>query len=743
LSDDITTITKDGIMSRVFELQGKDYTGSSDDNRIVLHDLRKQFFESVGDYLRLTVISHRHRLSRDIQEEHHGNYISDLIAKRWSSNFKSSFRTRHFVQLSTKTGGLIDRAMAKAVSIAPQSDIERLNLLDDVGGMLQSKLSEYRAKLLKGDFLAGYWAWLLNGKSVQQKMPYNRVFDDLLCGTDLIWPDNKKHQIYRAHTDSYSAWLTIKSYHGETGDKMLDVLFETPREFSLIQHYDLLSKDQALYLLNDKIRFNVAFTQAGVVISRQLEELINKVQAGELQICVHSYAIQVYGETLQDLEAAVSEVGNAIESWGIRIKRENKLQEPLFWSQFPGYEKLNVRRREITTENFTQFVNFSSIGEGLDSCSWGNSPAVLLKTPAGTEYSFVPHESTDREALGHMLIVGGPGSGKTTFMSFFETNILKYPGMRILNFDRLHGMEIATRMQDGHYEDFNEKTELCPFQMDDTHINRVFLANWLQQLSGKTDDESMERIHRAIDMVYQIPKGNRCLEEMVLAFGNKGDETLMTAMSKWLPGGVYDQFFTGTKDSLTFNKRVITYDMTTLLDVPDVLGPLARYIFHRLEQTIHNDPTPFFIFVDEFKKYLENVDFAQYLNRMSQEYRKLNGVFAAGIQQAGHLLDHPEGAKMRENFATYLLFPATSASEEHYVGGFGLTETEFKWIKKGGSPRQVLMKRKSSGESAILNLDLSSIGELLKVYNSGAPTIKRLNQLRRTSPDWKQDYLNE
>ncbi len=742
LSDEKTTITKDGVMNRVFEIQGKDYTGMNEDDRVSFHERRKHFFEGVGEHLKMTVYSHRYKLGRDIQNENHGNEISNEIIERWSKNFESSYRTRHFISLNTKSGNLLDKTAGKVIeTTAPSNDNERLNLLDDAGKILEKNLEVYHPHELVGENLASFWGWILNGKSQSQTLPTNLVFDDLLTGTDLIWPDKKNYQIYRTNIDTYSCWVTIKNYPNDTGDKMLDALFEVTEEFCVIQHYEMLTKAKSMALIEDKIRFNSAITKAGRLIVEELSELYELVEADEMRICNHGQAVQVFADTEEELFEAVGNITNAIESWGIRAKRENKLQEPLFWSQFPGLEDTQVRKREITTDNFTQFVSFPAIGEGLDSCSWGNAPAALFKSSTNSEYAFTFHESTQDQALGNTLIFGGSNSGKTTLISFLETNILKFPKMRIINFDRLHGMEVATRMQGGHYEDFNDRIELNPFQLENNNINRVFLLNWLQMLSGKNDGTSVEQLNLAINMIYDLDKKDRSLSEMKAAFGVGDESSLFGAMKKWLPDGAYEHYFNSRKDSLSFEKRIVTFDMTTQLDLPDVLAPTIDYIFHRIEQTIIADPSPFFIFVDEVRSYL-NSAFHEKLNKSSQEYRKLDGVICMAAQRAGHVLDNKNVKEIASNIATYLLFGDTQADESHYIDKIGLTKAEFKWIKMNAEPRKVMMKRATTGEVAILDVDLKSIGELLNTYSSSAKNVSLMNAMRKGNTDWKRDYLN-
>lgn len=738
-----TTVTRDGNFVRVVEIQGRDYTGLDEATDERLFEERKRVFEAFGPRLVPTLFSLRHRLGRQLARAHHGNRISDAIAHRWAEHFGTAYRTRHFIVLRTASGALVDQMVSGAQrGFARETDAERLRLLDDAVQMLEYGLKEYRARPLNGDDLATFWAWLLNGRYVKQRMPADGIFDDLLTATDLHWPDRKPYQVYRrGGEETYSAWLTIKAHPDSTATKMLAALFHVQREFSLVQTYRLLPKESALRFADDKFRWNMAWKKDSDIAITELTEVKQRIEADEIHIAKHGFAVQVFAGSLQGLEAAVKDIETAIESWGIRVRRETVAQEPLWWSQFPSYEHLQVRMREVTTDNLADFVTFSSIGEGFDSCSWGDQPVCLFKTEAGTEYSFTFHSSPAPRALGHILTIGGSNSGKTTLMSMLTTHVRRFPRVRSYMFDRLHGMEVAVRMQGGTYTDFLDTPDLAPLQLPDTPANRAFLATWFEDLVGRTDDEAKARIAQAIDMIYRIPRQERTLAAVADAFGQPAPGSVRKGLEKWLPDGAFGSFFTGKRDALDFSNTLIGMDMTAVLDMPEVLGPLTRYIFHRIETTQQAEGAPFFIHIDEFRNYLQAPSFRPFFDKATQEYRKLDGVIAASMQTAKHIWDFDKGRALidLENIASFFLFPDPSADPEPYLEGFGLTKEEFDWIKKPHY-RQVMLKRRG-GPSTILNIDMTSLGELLRVYDGSSEAVRRLNRLRRRYSDWTDRYL--
>jgi hypothetical protein len=90
----------------------------------------------------------------------------------------------------------------------------------------------------------------------------------------------------------------------------------------------------------------------------------------------------------------------------------------------------------MTSDNMAHFVTFSSDNAGLDKNSWGNEPVCKFYTDENSIYNFSFHETADKEALGNTIIIGGTGSGKTTFASFLLAQSMKYKKFKCMAFDR-------------------------------------------------------------------------------------------------------------------------------------------------------------------------------------------------------------------------------------------------------------------------------------------------------------------
>lgn len=741
LSDGETCLTKEGDLVQVIEIQGRDYTGMDVDRADFLFQIRKQVFEMFGSDIVASSHSLRHKLNKEISSERYDNELLSEINAAWAEQFTTTFRWRHTLVLRTAKQAFLDRLASKSHKKVDELAREELQeRLDEATDAVLQRLSEFKPRKLNNSDLKSYWATLINGKNTYV-LDDDQPLAEMMAGVDLYWPENEVFQEYVDTPNRYSAWLCIKAYPSETSAKMLDSLFQLPIEFGIYQTFAQLEKEKALSMVNERSNVTANFKKNGGIILLELNELANRIEAEDIKIGFHSWAIQVFADTKDELSRSVSTIKNAIENKGIRVIREKGLQEPLFWSTFPSLEHFNVRRRPVTTENIARFVTFSNAGEGLDSCSFGNAPVALLKTKTKSIYSFTFHATPEPQALGNTLVIGGSGFGKSTLISFLLGMCHKYPGFRAMCFDRLHGLEVFTRMIDGSFNDFTSDAAINPFQMDDTPLNRAFLVNWLQMITDHHDDESMAAASSIISQSFLLPQKSRNLNELVLAFGQKSKGSMRAAIDKWLPDNAYGSFFNGKTDALSFENSLATFDMTLLLDMPDVLAAMSDYLFHRMKMAVLDKPGPYAIFVDELNKYIESPTFAPKIKETVSEIRKTNGIFIGAVQSAKTVLQTAVGREIQSSMATYILFPDASAEEQYYTDdGIGLNQSEFEWIKSP-SHREVMIKRRG-GESVILQTDLSSIGKYLKVFDSSSSSISNLKQMMKQSDNWKTDYIN-
>jgi len=309
-------------------------------------------------------------------------------------------------------------------------------------------------------------------------------------------------------------------------------------------------------------------------------------------------------------------------------------------------------------------------------------------------------------------------------------------------------MEIGVKIQGGKYISFDDVPQINPFQQKDSPANRAFLTRWLKTLSRLDDNHTMETINKVIDANYSLDKQDRTLANLYLKFGLKGEGGFYDNMARWLPDGIYETYFNGEVDNLSFENPIVAFDMTRVNKNPEVLAPIAEYLYHRIETLAEEDPSPFILWTDEYKNYLNNPVLGAKQALAKEQYRKLGGVCVDAVQDPSHVtgtMKEPNklGIDTLEQYATFIFFPSASADFELLKQYFGINKTEYDWIRNMANFRKILIKRKT-GTSTILNIDLSVIGSLLKAYSSDADKVVQVRELIRDNPrDWEEIWINQ
>ena len=112
---------------------------------------------------------------------------------------------------------------------------------------------------------------------------------------------------------------------------------------------------------------------------------------------------------------------------------------------------------------------------------------------------------------------------------------------------------------------------------------------------------------------------------------------------------------TTTSDRLDLTARVVGFDMTALLDNPQLRTPAMMYLFHRIEERLDGQPT--IILIDEGWKALDDDVFAARIRDWLKTLRKRNALVGFATQCARDALDSRISTALVEQTATMIFMP--------------------------------------------------------------------------------------
>lgn len=687
-----------------------------------------------------------------------GRYMTALREKRMFTNELYLTIVRSGMRGPLGTAETISRLFDRSAGpgVRQQRTHERISELEEVVGNVTRELQKYGARALGITYRDGdpysepcafFNAILTCGLSRDMRLP--RMGIRGYVGTSRLHFSRRTLQAQGpTEVDNrFGAMLSIKEYPPFSGPGMLDGLLQINHEFILTQSFTLADKPVAQERISRLQRQIRASDEAGSTVETDIDFALNSLVNQEAVFGYHHFSLLCLSRDLAGLDKAVSELGACLTDMNVNWLREDLNMEASFWAQLPGNHAYIARSCMLSSANFAGFSSMHNFATGHSSgVHWG-LPISILETTSQTPYWFNFHQRD----VGHFLVTGPTGSGKTVALTFLLAQAFRIsPEPRAVFFDKDEGASIFIRAVNGNYEVLQpgQATGFNPLQLENTPANREFLVRLLKAMLSPAgghgfSQEEEDTLERAIRRICEEPVEQRTLVNLsgLLMGRSRSDANdLQSRLRPWFEGEKA-WLFNAPRDALSFSgRRIFGFDMTHVLDNEDVRTPALMYLFHRIEELLTGDPV--LIFMDEGWKLLQDPAFSSYIVDKMKTIRKLNGIVGFGTQSAADIARAPQSHTLIEQSATNLHFPNPRADEESYIRRFGLTAKEFAFIRNTPPERRTFLV-KHGNDSVIARLDLSAMPEIVKVLSGRKETIEACAALRARLGEDPAAWLNE
>ncbi len=741
-----TLLTKQEDLLQVIQVAGLPFETADDDLLVLRKNLRNALLRSAADS-RFAIYVHTIRRRLSVYPD--GDFAPGFAAevdRRWCAKHASTtmFANELYLTLLRKApSGRVPGATSWIGRLSHRADRAERQLalrvahkeLQAVSQRFLASLQEYRPRVLglvRRDgwtcsepvrFLARLVnledrAVLLPRMDLSKYLPWRRIY----FGRDAL-------EIAGAPSSpsKLASIVSIKEYGPETYAGLLDRFLQIPRELVITQSFVFEDRQTALSRMQMQQRRMVQTEDLAASQVSEIDQALDDAMSGHIAFGHHHLTVLCTERSLAELDKAVADVEAALVDIGIVSVREDLNLEAAFWAQLPGNFPYIARRGLVSTANFAGFASLHNYPCGKPSGNhWG--PAVtLLETVSGTPYFFNWH----RGEVGHTLLIGPTGAGKSVAMNFLLVQSAKFQP-RVFYFDKDHGAEIFIRAMGGTYAVLGggDDAGFNPLQLADMPTNRAFLERWLGALVAAFGEplKAVEStaIGDAVVGNYSLTLSSRTLENVAPFVGLEGPGTLGGRLSAWYGNGNRAKLFGGAEDRLHLDGRFFGFEMGEILDDPASLAPVLLYLFHRIELQL--DGTPTIIVLEEGWKLLDTALFAPQIKDWLQTLRKLNAIVVFVTPNIENAVECSIGDTLVQQAATSVFLPNYKASKKHYCDAFKLSEREYQ-VVRNLEPESRCFLVKHGTDSVVARLDLSALDDLIPMLSGTAENVRLLHEL--------------
>jgi len=368
---------------------------------------------------------------------------------------------------------------------------------------------------------------------------------------------------------------------------------------------------------------------------------------------------------------------NAVEAW---------------LGSLPGHVYANVRQPPVSTLNIAHMIPLSAVWAGpVRDGHLGAPPLFFARTEGSTPFRFSLHVGD----VGHTLVVGPTGAGKSVLLALMALQFRRYPTSQVFAFDFGGSIRASALAMKGDWHDLggalsdsaSEPVALQPLGMIDDVANRGWAAQWIAAILARekvdVTPEAKEYLWSALSSLASAPAGERTLTGLSVLLQS---QNLKRALQPYCLGGPFGRLLDAETEQLGISP-VQVFETEGLIGTGAAPAVLS-YLFHRIEGQLDGRPT--LLIIDEGWLALDDEGFAGQIREWLKTLRKKNASVVFATQSLSDIDGSAIAPAIIESCPTRLFLPNERAIEPQITTiyrRFGLNDRQIEILARATPKR--------------------------------------------------------
>jgi type IV secretion system protein VirB4 len=407
--------------------------------------------------------------------------------------------------------------------------------------------------------------------------------------------------------------------------------------------------------------------------------------------------IAVWDEDREVADGKVRAVERIVNGLGFTCIRETVNAVEAWLGSLPGHVYANVRQPLVHTLNLAHLMPLSAVWAGpARNVHLDGPPLLHAETSGSTPFRLSTHVGD----VGHMLIVGPTGAGKSVLLSLIALQFRRYADSQVYIFDKGNSARAAVLAMGGEHhalgaapDDITNPLAFQPLRGIDDPATRSWAAEWIGALLAHekvtVTPEVKEAVWSALNNLATAPAEERTLTGLsVLVQAN----ALKAALQPYTLDGPFGRLLDAAEDRLALSD-VQCFETEELMHEVGVVLPVLTYLFHRLEERFDGRPT--LLILDEAWVYLDNPLFAARIREWLKVLRKKNVSVIFATQSLADVADSSIAPAIIESCPQRIFLPNDRAIEPQARAAyerFGLNDRQIELIAQATPKRHYYLQ---------------------------------------------------
>ena len=426
--------------------------------------------------------------------------------------------------------------------------------------------------------------------------------------------------------------------------------------------------------------------------------------------------VTVWDEDPRIAEDQLRLVEKTIQGRDFTCMRESVNAVEAWLGGLPGHVYANVRQPPISTLNLAHMMPFSAVWAGPERDEHFQAPPLFVaRTEGSTPFRFALHIGD----VGHTLVVGPTGAGKSVLLALMALQFRRYADAQVFAFDFGGSIRAAALAMGGDWHDLGgaladdnaEPVALQPLARIDEAGERAWAAGWIAALLAgeavSVTPELKEHLWSALTSLASAPLAERTLTGLSVLLQSN---VLKLALLPYTVGGPWGRLLDAEHERLgaaavqAFETEGLIGAATGGATGPSAAGvsgagargagargaapAVLSYLFHRLEDRFDGRPT--LLIIDEGWLALDDQGFSGQLREWLKTLRKKNASVVFATQSLADIDGSAIAPAIIESCPTRVFLPNERALEPQIAAiyrRFGLNDRQIEILSRATPKR--------------------------------------------------------